>query len=206
MRAALTSAFLLTLAAPCAWSQRMVANAAAHGPVNVPGWPSVAGQAQDIAMPADGGCQAVHPGDTVHFDLKIESAEGARAIFTELQMDGAGHRAKFRPADLPLARGNVLAAGASSTRDAADPTVYHFSFLVPQVDPGVYRMGGFAVRTAYGGMRGEGGMVPLNRHAREQVRRYCLAVFGGMHSPVVTEFLPRQVEQTSQTVGTSLLP
>ena len=178
---------------------------AANGPVNVPGWPAMAKPADGAAdLPADGRCQGVRPGDTVRFSLRIDSAEGAKAVFAELQMNAKGRHGRFRETDLPMSRADVLAGGGVGSRDAADATLYHFSFAVPQVEPGMYHTAGFAVRAAY--RHNEGARVAMDRRAREQVRGYCLAVFGGTHGPVVTEFLPKAVEHTAETEPALVLP
>lgn len=190
--------------APCAWGQaaappgHQVTLHAANVPVKAPVRPSVvepAGSGTELAQ--DGRCQSVRAGDTVRFNLKIESAEGAKAVFAELQLAEKGHRGRFREADLPLSRAGVMTGGGLAVRDAADFTLYHVSFAVPEVEPGMYRATGFAVRAAYSG--NEDAKVRMDRHVREQVRGYCLTVFGGSHGPVMTEFLPRPVDHTAKT-------
>lgn len=199
-------ALLLLLAfgaGACAPAQRSLATGgaaslrASQGPVNVPGWPSVVAPASDDALPmmGVGQCQSVRPGDVVRFALRIESVEAAHAVFSQLQMETRGHHVRFREADLPLLREDVLAGGGVGTRDAAESSLYHFEFVVPPVSPGVYRVTGFAVQAPYG--HSERSHVTLDRHAREQVNGYCLAVFGGSHEPVVTDFLPKPVERTA---------
>jgi hypothetical protein len=78
---------LAVLSACAAHAQSGAAdNPAARGPVNVPGWPNaVTGPASNsgrsVEMSQNGQCQAVRPGDTVHFTLRIEGVTDARFVF-----------------------------------------------------------------------------------------------------------------------------
>ena len=155
-------------------------------------------------LPAAGACQSVRPGDTVDFSLRIDAGEGARAVVAELQMDGKSHRFRLREADLPLWRAGEFAAGGVGKRDAKDLTLYHFNYVVPQAEPGIYRTAGFAVHAVYANH--EGAPVTIDRRAREQVRDYCLAVFGGSHAPAVTAFLPGPAGPVVQAQTKPFLP
>jgi hypothetical protein len=60
---------------------------------------------------------------------------------------------------------------------------------------GVYRSSGIVVTADYGMSEDKGAEAYVDRHAREQVRRYCLVVFGqAQQAPVVTDFRPGPVE------------
>jgi len=154
-----------------------------------------------VEMPKDGKCQGVRAGDLVHFTLRIESAQDARAIYTDLQL--ANGNVKYRPNDLPLPGGNVMGGGGAAMRDRSDRNLYHFAFVVPDVMPGIYKTLGIAVRGDYGAATGEPLQpvgIPLNRHAAGEVHRYCLAVFGpggSGHRPIVTEFKPGPVDRAT---------
>lgn len=207
-------------------------NRAAYGPVNVPGWPSFmpppvyasTGQSEGsestaqqqpvnpstagVSMPTDGRCQGVRPGDTVRFTLRIQAVEAAHAVYAHLQME-QGRHPHYRRTDLPLSSDDVLDGGSVGTQDAADPQLYHFSFVVPDAQQGVYHPSGIAVRAAFGaGSSDPGTLVALDRQAQDEVRRYCIAVFGdgnGEHQPTVTEFLPAPPASTSREASVAPL-
>jgi hypothetical protein len=154
-----------------------------------------------VAMPQDGRCQSVHPGDVVNFTLKIEEAQAAHVVFTNLHLS-AGRVGHYREADLPLSDGNVLDGGGIGTRDAADENVYHFRMMVPDVASGIYRVEGVSVRAAFTADSADGGVsVRLTKRARAEVRGYCLAVFtsgSGDHRLRVTQFRRGMVDVSKE--------
>lgn len=204
--------WLLYAASSVAGAQQMSLSSdpRANGPVNVPGWPSqqpvqeslqpAAAVASTQELPTDGRCQSVRYGDIVHFTLRIENVENAKAIFTDLQM-GLGEHPKFQRASLRVPAADAMGGGGVGWRDARDPQLYHFRFEVPVVQPGFYHAAGADVRASYGTLTTDGGVgVSLSREARRKIAHYCIAVFGdgsGDHQPRVTDFLPGRTEQTS---------
>lgn len=219
MKRALTLLALSAAATTFAHAQNYVSNPAANGPVNLPGWPSMvdAGSparalpTQDPAPAADPGtrqvdmasngkCQGVHAGDIVHFTLRVEGVADARRVYTQLAM-GLGSHPKFIKTDFQLSTSDSFGGGGMGTRDGADQQLYHFRFVVPDVRSGIYHAASIGVQAIYSDSSvDEGKGVGLNRHAHEQVRNYCLAVFGGEggdHHPVVTQFLPGEIERSA---------
>ena len=176
----------------------LATNPQANGPVNVPGWsPSLS--LREVDMPDNGTCQSVRPGDRVHFTLRVENAQAARHVLTHLQLALNSH-AHFRTADLALERRDTMGGGGIGLRDSDDRQLYHFSFVVPFVDTGIYRTTGIDVLAAFGDSIATTGVgIPLDHHSRAQVKAYCLAVFNGYggERPVVTEFLPDPVEHAA---------
>jgi hypothetical protein len=221
MKRALTLLALTAAATIVAHGQTYAAasNPAANGPVNLPGWPSmldprpVASQNADssaavasetggrqVEMPTNGKCQGVHYGDIVHFTLRVEGVADAKRVYTQLAM-GLGSHPKFVKTDFMLSTADSFGGGGVGKRDAADPQLYHFRFVVPDVRSGIYHAASIGVQAIYSDSSvDEGTGVGLNRRAHEQVKSYCLAVFGGeggQHRPVVTEFLPGEIERPS---------
>lgn len=171
-----------------------------NGPVNMPGWPNATqgtdARGRQVEMSENGKCQAVRYGDTVNFTMRIEGVADARRVYTQLAMGLGGHP-KMMKADFLLATSDSFGGGGMGRRDAGDPQLYHFHFVVPDVRSGIYHSASVGVRAIYSESSvDEGAGVGLNRHAHDQVRNYCLAVFGGEggeHRPVVTEFLPGEI-------------
>lgn len=176
------------------------------GPVGMQGWPDATkgtdatGRSHQVDMPNDGKCQGVRAGDIVHFTLRVEGVADARRLYTQLAM-GLGSHPKFVKTDFMLSTSDSFGGGGMGTRDGADPQLFHFRFVVPNVRSGIYHSASIGVQAIYSDSSvDEGKGVGLNRHAHNQVRRYCLAVFGGEggeHRPVVTEFLPGEIEHAA---------
>lgn len=171
------------------------------GPVSMPGWPNAVqgtdAKGRQVEMSENGKCQAVRYGDTVNFTMRVEGVADARRVYTQLAM-GLGSHPKMVKADFMLATSDSFGGGGLGKRDAAEPQLYHFHFVVPDVRSGIYHSASVGVRAIYSdNSADEGAGVGLNRHAHDQVRNYCLAVFGGeggQHRPVVMEFLPGEIE------------
>jgi hypothetical protein len=177
--------FLPMLFAACLVSGAVAHAQADAGPAAAP---------ETVVVRGDGHCTRVRPGDTVNFSLTIDGVLNAKAVFASLQLT-TGH-AVYREADLPMPGSGVLGGGGAGTRDSATDKVYHFAFKVPSdVLRGVYRSAGVAVTADFGGGPDKAVMADVDRHAREQVRKYCLVVFGpAENEPVVTDFQPGTVE------------
>lgn len=163
-----------------------------------------AAAAESVSMQTGGRCQSVHPGDVVHFALRVEDAEAARAVFSDLHLAQGNPHWFYHEATLPLSDGNVLDGGGVGVRDAADAKLYHFRFIVPEVTPGLYRVQGVWVRAAFSSDSSDPGVaVRLSRRARTEVRTYCLAVFGngvGDHRMRVTAFQRGPVDPSREQV------
>ncbi len=151
-------------------------------------------QSNDVEVRGNGHCTPVRPGDLVHFSLTVDGVANAKAVFADLQLT-TGH-ATYHETDLPMPGSGVLGGGGTGSRDDATSKVYRFSFHVPVgAMQGVYRSAGLVVTADYGTGADKGAEAYVDRHAREQVRRYCLVVFGpAQQAPVVTDFKPGEVE------------
>lgn len=141
-----------------------------------------------VEVGGSGKCQSVRPGDIVHFSLTIEHVDPARAVSADLQM-GTRH-AVYRQTDLPMPGDGIMGGGGAGMHDQNFGKVYHFTFRVPPgAEAGVYR--GLGVNVTV-----DDGSAWVDRHAREQVRRFCLAVFGNAENgPVVTDFHGGPIER-----------
>ena len=147
---------------------------------------------QTVEVQGNGHCQTVRAGDTVHYSLTIDGVESARSVFANLQLR-TGHAA-YRETDLPMPGTGLIGGGSAGARDGSGK-VYQFAFQIPAgVQSGVYRAVGVVVTLNQN--VDEPIEAEVDRHAREQVRHFCLAVFGaGSGAPVVTEFHPGAVER-----------
>lgn len=161
--------------------------------------------AESVSMQTGGRCQSVHPGDVLHFTLRVEDVRTARVVFSNLHMEQGNPRWFYNPAALPLSDGNVLDGGGVGARDAADPKLYHFRFVVPDVAPGLYRVQSVWVRASFSQDSSDSGIpIRLSRRARAEVRSYCLAVFGngfGDHRMRVTSFQRGSVDPSREPVA-----
>jgi hypothetical protein len=165
----------------------------------------VAAKAQDMNGPAQAPsqsvmfsdnhhCMPVRAGDTVNYSLTIENVADAKQIFAELQMR-PGRHGHLQTTGLPSPDIDSLTAGGVATADGTNANVYHFSFKVPAgVTPGVYHGVGVVVRLDQAAS--SLGTADVTRHTEDEVRSYCLAVFGrGENYPVVTNFKPGTIER-----------
>jgi hypothetical protein len=159
---------------------------------------SYAASLRQVSMDAEGSCQMVHPGDLVHFTLRIDNVEDAHHVFTHLQLALNGH-AHSSDLEFPIPMHDAMGGGGLGQRDPMSSRVYHFSFVVPEVQSGFYRTTGIDVRASFMQNSADPGVgVPLDRRSREQVRSYCLAVSGGGgRRPVVTDFRGGPVERAA---------
>jgi hypothetical protein len=148
----------------------------------------------------DGKCKAVQPGDVVHFTLRVDGVQYARAVYADLQMR-LGRVYVKDTSGLPAPDFRNLGGGGSATRDTSQGNVYHFAFTVPRdVSSGLYHGSGVYVtaapndEVAYGGARS----VDVTAHTMKEIRKYCLIVvspLGGEGRPLVTDFKGGPVER-----------
>jgi len=158
--------------------------------------------AQNIQIRTDGRCTDVHPGDTVHYALTIQSVQGDTSVLADLRLrlDGRG---RGELGDLPLPDFRSVGGGGTGTRDAQTADVYHFIFKVPtEVFGGVYRGVGVLVSAdeIATSRDHERPRVDVTRHTREQVYHYCLNVLSDFNPaaptgrPEVINFEPGSVD------------
>lgn len=152
----------------------------------------------DVQMDAKTHCYPAHAGDIVNYTLKIRDLALAQSVYAELQMR-PGRHGHMDTDGLPLPGSEALNGGGTATRDPQDMNVYHVTFRVPAgVTPGVYHGVGVNVTVndqASSTAPNHG--IDVSRHTLDQIRGYCLAVFGGTGSgyPEVIDFKPDSIER-----------
>jgi len=173
----------------------------AIAPIQTPA-PVETPEAKNVEMPNDGRCKLVKPGDVVHYQLTIRSADAARAVYANLQLrrEGAGKEEHF---DLPFPDALTMGERGVATRDAKAGNVYHVEFTVEKdVPSGLYRGTGVLVTlSADGGVYSNPHYVDVTNHTMREIHHYCLAVAGpyggevGGGRPLVTDFKPGLIER-----------